>query len=67
MKQRWKPKDMEKYWYITIGYFGPMIAQTRYCFDTWEKKLYKDRNMFRTKKEAKQKLERIKKVLQNDN
>ncbi len=63
---KWKPKYLEKYWWIYLG------SQLRICSNEWDgtsqgcKNLYDLGNCFRTRKEAEQVARKIKKLLKGD-
>ena len=65
MSKRLKPKLKEKYWYIRMHYAGFYWIDSHLWHDDDEscKRLHRNGNCFRTKKEAAEKLKQIKKIL----
>jgi hypothetical protein len=64
--KRWKPKEGEVYYFFRML---PEIIINSYAWvdDDFDRDMYKSGNCFRTKKEATEKLEAIKKILKGKN
>lgn len=62
-KYRWKPKQGEKYFTIVVGGSNSRVSQYVWEFDNIDTHVYETGNCFKTRKEAEDKLEQIKKLL----
>lgn len=61
-KLRWKPKDRQRYYYVTLGTSSD-VDWHAWDNDRIDNDLYQSGNCFKTEEEAKAKLEQIKKLL----
>lgn len=62
-KLRWKPKLGDKYYFVNLSAVGLVIQHFIWKGDCIDNEIYKTNNCFKTKEEAKAKLEQIKQIL----
>ena len=65
MKKRWKPKEGEKFYFVE-GFYEFRVSSQRWDENVYDMKMYRNHNVFRTKKEAQQAVRRVKVALKGE-
>lgn len=63
MSTRWKPEIGDSYWSIRVRSGGAYVVEFAWIADVTDSINYADGNCFKTKKKAKEALEKVKQVL----